>query len=90
MIANGRALFVLFVLGEDTTQVGHARFGAAVRLFALPPGQLLPPHRHTGSISTEVELGNRLSFRQRLEGLTLLPGLGIGSDGLHQALNLAR
>ena len=46
VIAHRVALFIPFMLGKDAAQIRHARFGAAVGLFARPSFQFLLAHGH--------------------------------------------
>ena len=47
------ALFILFVLRENTAQISHASFGAAIGLFARASLQFLLAHGHAGPVPSD-------------------------------------
>jgi hypothetical protein len=55
VVAQGPALLVFGVLGEDAREMNHAGFGLALRGFARPARNFLSPHRHPGGIRADVE-----------------------------------
>jgi hypothetical protein len=89
VVAHGMTLFVAGVLGENTAQIRHAGFGAAVGLFARPPLEFLFAHGHPGTIATDIQNRHGLAPLQRLEGFPILPALCCLAHRFHEPLNLA-
>ena len=85
IVPYGMAFFIGLVLGKDAAQVGLARLGAAIGLFARAPRQFLLAHGHSGPVRADIHDGHGAAA-----GLSFpfLPSLGRRSHPLDQALNL--
>jgi hypothetical protein len=76
---------IALMLGEYTAQIGHARFGRTIGLFARATLELFLAHRHTGGVTADIH--HRHCAATGL-GLSFLPLLGRGSHALHHPLDL--
>src|ERR1022692_4526992 len=64
-VADGVAVVVELVLGEEDGELDLACAGAAVLAFPLPPGGLLRRHGDTGAVDGGVELVGQRGRRER-------------------------
>jgi len=85
MVANGRTLFIAFVLGEDAAQIGLAGLGPAVGLLSFSTRQFLLAHGQAGAVAAGIKHRGATGFRGHG---SFLPGLRGRADSLHQPLHL--